>query len=148
MHARKRELHRLVLQIVIVRACFFTVLVSFSNTFQTPLTDRKNSCGGRASCILKYSRTWYVTRRRRTKTTQDHPHLVETDGVLQLFIYTRRTFAHATRKGVLCDRSRTRAQKALRALYYTWCPFTIFARSAYLYFTLNIDLLHTRCWNE
>lgn len=60
MHARKRELHRLVFQIVIARACFFTVLVFLSNPFRAPLTDRKNSCGGRASCILKYSRTWYV----------------------------------------------------------------------------------------
>lgn len=30
------------------------------------------------------------------------------------------TFAHATRKGVLYDRSRTRAQKASRALYYIY----------------------------
>jgi len=91
------------LQIVITGACFFTVLVSFSNPFRAPLTDRKNSCGDRAGCILKYSRTWYGTRRHRTKNTQNHPHL-ETDSVLQLFIYTRRTVTHATRKDVLYDR--------------------------------------------
>lgn len=137
------------LQIVIARACFFTVLVSFSNPLRAPLTDRKNSCGGRASCILKYSRTWYSWC-RRTKNIQDHPHLVETGDALQLFIYTRRTFTHATRKGVLHDHSRV--QKALRALYYTWYSFTIFACSAYFYFALKdlrcIDLVYTWCRNE
>lgn len=134
------------LQIVIARACFFTVPVSFSNPLRAPLTDRKNSCGGRASCILKYSRTWYSWC-CRTKNIQDHPHLVETGDALQLFIYTRRTFTHVTRKGVLYDHSRTRRRKHCELCIIHVHSFTIFARNAYFYFTLKdlrcIDLVHT-----
>lgn len=37
------------------------------NRFRAPLTDRKNSCGGRVGCVLKYSGAWYGIRRRRAK---------------------------------------------------------------------------------
>lgn len=134
IHARELQLHRLVLQIVIARAN----LLHGSRIFfkpSAPLTDRKNSCGGRASCILKYSRTWC----RRTKNIQDPLHLVETDDALQLFIYIRRTFTRLcdAKRRVVLSFTNTHAGSTAKALYYTWYSFTVFARSAYFYFALK-----------
>lgn len=74
---------------------------------EASLTDRKNSCGGRAGCILKYSRAWHSTRRRSAKSTQDHPHL-ETAGIAIIYLYQdhgERTLTRATRKGMPYDRT-------------------------------------------
>jgi len=129
---RSRNVSYIASNRVIARA--FVVLVYLFQSFfeNLSLTNCKNSCGGRASCTLKYLRAWCGAR-RASYLKHPGPSTLENCRYYN-YLFIGRMFTHATRKDLLYDCSR-HVQRKHHELYilYIVSFYTAYVTHVHLY---------------
>lgn len=100
------------------------------NRFWASLTDRKNSCGGRVGCALKYSGAWYGIRRRRAKNAS----VPSTPGNCRYYNYL---FIPGAR-----ERWHTRHEKACCMIEHSTYANTRIESMNFMYYTMHSVLCY------